>query len=430
MRIYKPKKPDGTPYQKWYIEIPDHRGKARRFTGYKDKRLTEDLGKKIELLVNLKQINEPLTPDLAKWLEAAPRNLKEQLLRIGLLEQRQAQAGRPLDELLKQFIEAKKLQDFTGAYLREMQKLLKDFFANKNCTFWTDVDSQKLQSHLASIKEAGKSYRMVNKSLKAFRTFHNWLLDRELIARPLPGLRGIKLLDEKQDRRKVRRSLTIDELERLIQAARHRTLQEFQKVNRGPNKGKQGAKLAPETEDKLRLIGLGRALTYKTAFLTGLRRSELASITVKDVRLRAIPQKIVLQSQNEKNRNGSELPLRKDLAAEIADYIKQKGLAPEDPVFIVPNLKTLKRDLSLAGIQYEDESGRTVDFHALRTCFATHLSKAGIGPRTAQAALRHSSIELTMQTYTDPKLLDVSGALDCLPSLAIDGTTKKHKKLG
>jgi len=32
--------------------------------------------------------------------------------------------------------------------------------------------------------------------------------------------------------------------------------------------------------------------------------------------------------------------------------------------------------------------------------------------------MRHGTIDLTMNVYTDPKLLDVQGALDSLPSLA------------
>jgi hypothetical protein len=52
--------------------------------------------------------------------------------------------------------------------------------------------------------------------------------------------------------------------------------------------------------------------------------------------------------------------------------------------------------------------------------FGTMLSKGGVAPRTAQAAIRHSEIKLTMDVYTDPKLLDVHGALDALPSLPLD----------
>jgi hypothetical protein len=35
--------------------------------------------------------------------------------------------------------------------------------------------------------------------------------------------------------------------------------------------------------------------------------------------------------------------------------------------------------------------------------------------------MRDSKIDLTMQHYTDPKLLDVRGALDAFPDLPLDG---------
>ena len=55
-----------------------------------------------------------------------------------------------------------------------------------------------------------------------------------------------------------------------------------------------------------------------------------------------------------------------------------------------------------------------------RTTFGTLLSRGGVPLRTAQAAMRHSTPVLTANTYTDPKLLDVAGALDALPSLPLD----------
>jgi hypothetical protein len=47
------------------------------------------------------------------------------------------------------------------------------------------------------------------------------------------------------------------------------------------------------------------------------------------------------------------------------------------------------------------------------------LSKGGVAPRTAQAALRHADIQLTLNVYTDPALLDVRGALEVLPALPL-----------
>ena len=48
-------------------------------------------------------------------------------------------------------------------------------------------------------------------------------------------------------------------------------------------------------------------------------------------------------------------------------------------------------------IDKRDDRGRTIDVHALRHTFGTHLSKGGVAPRTAQAALRHSHIDLRVR---------------------------------
>jgi hypothetical protein len=83
-------------------------------------------------------------------------------------------------------------------------------------------------------------------------------------------------------------------------------------------------------------------------------------------------------------------------------------------------VRIFDRDLKPAGIAKRDERGRTLDVHALRTTFGTLLSRGGVPLRTAQAAMRHSDPSLTANVYTDPKLLDVHGALDSLPSLPLD----------
>ena len=145
-----------------------------------------------------------------------------------------------------------------------------------------------------------------------------------------------------------------------------------------------------------------------------------------------------LDAGDEKNGEGNTLPLRYDLAdlrEWLADKLERlqseaRGLGepiparlPADtPLFDVPTglLRIFNRDLEAAGIAKRDERGRTLDVHALRTTFGTLLSKGGVAPRTAQAAMRHSDIRLTMGVYTDPKLLDVRGALDSLPSLPLN----------
>ncbi len=75
--------------------------------------------------------------------------------------------------------------------------------------------------------------------------------------------------------------------------------------------------------------------------------------------------------------------------------------------------------LQAVGIPKRDDRGRTVDVHAMRTTFGTLLSTTGTAPRTAQPAMRHSDIKLTVGVYTDPRLLDVRGAMEKLPSLPL-----------
>ncbi len=179
-------------------------------------------------------------------------------------------------------------------------------------------------------------------------------------------------------------------------------------------------------------------MIYKTLVLTGLRKGELASLTVGQLVLDADPPFLVLDAADEKNREGSTIPLRADLAADLRQWLADKakaaqdvpavafdpnhrkpgkrhqgeagGLAghvlrlpaagptlpPDTPLFTVPAglVRILDRDLKAAGIPKRDERGRTVDVHAMRHTFGTLLSKGGVTPRTAQAAMRHSDDRL------------------------------------
>ena len=91
----------------------------------------------------------------------------------------------------------------------------------------------------------------------------------------------------------------------------------------------------------------------------------------------------------------------------------------ETPRFDVPDKlsKIMTRDLKAAGTPKKDQRGRTVDVRALRNTFGTMMSKAGVSPRVAQAAMWHSKLDLTMNVYTDPKMLDIAQAVNVLPAL-------------
>ena len=212
--------------------------------------------------------------------------------------------------------------------------------------------------------------------------------------------------------------VTESELIKLLDAAKRRPVDDALTVRTGPSKGELIAKLSDERRSELERTGYERALIYKTAILTGLRFNELQTLLVSDVSFGDVPF-VKLQRNNEKNRKGSTVALRSDLAVDLKKWCQAK--AKNDLVFYVPAglLRILDRDLKSAGIPKIDSEGFVVHVHALRHSFGTHLSVAGVSPRVAQAAMRHSNISLTMNTYTDARLLDTSAAVESLPSLPL-----------
>jgi len=82
----------------------------------------------------------------------------------------------------------------------------------------------------------------------------------------------------------------------------------------------------------------------------------------------------------------------------------------------IPRMRELKKDLVNAKIVYCDDKGRYADFHALRHTCATHMLKNGMSPILVKKHMRHSDLKLTTNCYTDQDQLDVSGALQALPS--------------
>ncbi len=198
------------------------------------------------------------------------------------------------------------------------------------------------------------------------------------------------------------------------------------RVTRGPNAGALTSKLSPERRAALERLGCERELLYKTAFLTGLRLNELRTLRVADLSFGDIPF-VASRSANEKNRRGSTIPPRGDLADDLRKWLVGKG--HNEPVFDVPAglLRILNRDLVAAGIDKIDDRGQRVHLHALRHSTASHLSAVGVSPRTAQSVMRHSDIALTMRTYTDERLLATAGAVALLPDLPLGGPTHPER---
>ena len=146
-------------------------------------------------------------------------------------------------------------------------------------------------------------------------TFCKWAVrDGRLATNPLADLPGVAV-DE--DRRR-RRPLALEEIAALLEAAERRPLHDALLIRRGPRKGQEGANSGRSQRERLIRLGRERALIYKTLIYTGLRKGELASLTVADLHLDGEQPYVELAAKNAKSGNGARIPLRADLVQDLA----------------------------------------------------------------------------------------------------------------
>ena len=82
----------------------------------------------------------------------------------------------------------------------------------------------------------------------------------------------------------------------------------------------------------------------------------------------------------------------------------------------------LRVDLTAAGIPYQDDSGRFLDFHSLRVTYISQLVASGASVKVCQELARHSTPSLTIGVYAKASLHDIKGAVANLPSLKPEET--------
>ncbi len=350
-----------------------------------------------------------------------------------------------------------------------------------------DLDRSKLEAWLAGQDAAGMSARTRNTYALSWCAFGNWCVDTgRLVANPFTRLGRA---NERADRRRHRRALAVDELRRLIDAARRRPLAEYgrppvtvpqmegepkkraswtydpvtpENIAKCEANARERLKEKPELVAQLEGLGRQRALTYKTLVLTGLRLNELRSLTVGVVDLDGREPTAALAPENEKARRGADIPLRNDLAADLRAHLSERlqdaqrdairarrpvpaRLPTEAPLLVVSSeiLRVLDLDLVAAGlaervrgkdrkgkpswkIDKRDERGRTFDMHAFRTTFNSLLAAAGVPLTTRRILMRHAAEGVTDEHYADTKLIDLRGALDRLPALPLDGKPERQ----
>lgn len=281
-----------------------------------------------------------------------------------------------------------------------------------------DISAAQVAEYLTDRRNAEKnpiSIATSNHFLTAVKGFTRWLVrDRRIDHNPLIHLQR---LNTDTDIRRKRRALSEADFAKLLKAAR-------------------------EGDDVCGLSGADRERLYLVAAFTGLRASELASLSRQSFDLDGEQPTVRLQAAYSKHRREDVLPLHPELVARLREWFAEADADDFEPadddeaVLMLEAAREARRrplwpggwaanrhgaemiraDLQAAGLAYVDDHGRVFDFHALRGQFVTRLARSGVNLQTAQLLARHSDPRLTANHYTHLGTVDLAAAVSLLPA--------------
>lgn len=224
--------------------------------------------------------------------------------------------------------------------------------------------------------EHGWSNATYNLYAGALRSFGKWLVKNRLA--PGNPFEAVPKLNSDASRTFERRALTPDEFGKLLAA-----------TAAGP--------------DRCGLNGPERAMLWRLAAYTGLRMSELASLTPESFVVqdgKAVT--VTVKAKHSKRRKIDVQPVPASVGGVVGEWLTAKPVGK--PVFVGWNdwrtrgAKMVREDLEAAGLRAETAEGK-FDGHALRVQYITNLARAGVGLSAAQKLARHSTPTLTNNTY-------------------------------
>lgn len=284
-----------------------------------------------------------------------------------------------------------------------------------------DLTPERMEGFLNAFadRKRAPSARTVNTYLIAAKAMMNWAVLMRLL--PYNPLACLKARSERVKKRR-RRALTADEVERLLAAAPLAPLRRLEAAYRGGRKSKKRqGEIGPEVRAEASERGRRNALIWRILVSTGLRVGELRALRWADVDLAS--GSLTARAETTKNGRESVLPMSPSLVAALTEHGRQCGANPEDPVIDIPEnpCAILRDDLRQAGIDPVDASGRVVDVHALRHTFGTLLVASGADLKTVQSLMRHASPVLTFGFYVHHDAQRMRDAVGRLPGPPVAG---------
>lgn len=303
-------------------------------------------------------------------LESEAKQVRDGVTARAELE-KATQSGKSIESHITEF--EKSLSLDTGTTPEYIQKVC-NRARRSLATFQTLTDlhnTEAIRKALAKLrddKKKGFGLATYNHYVAAVRTFGEWLVKNNRIG--VSPFTNIEKVNAQTDVRRKRRALTSKEFKRLIAATEK-------------NPKSVQCYTGPE-----------RALIYKFAYYTGLRKSEIASLTPESFKAK----QITIEATISKHRREDVIPTHKALLAAIKPHLKT--IKAGEPLFPKQGkrdaAKMMKADLKAAGIPYKTDEGYA-DFHAGRHTFITRLLGSGVSVVDTMALARHSDVKMTMK---------------------------------
>ena len=322
------------------------------------------------------------------------------LRREGIIDARQEalaiQSNRPIEEHLTDFEAMLTARQRSENHISRTIAFVREVCSEAGFEKPNDISADGVNRVMAAMKSAGRAPRTIQARVVATKSFTKWLTDHNKLAHD--PLRSVKRPSTKADRRLRRRMLTPGEWPYLRAA----TLASGQQYGMNP---------------------LDRMALYALAIQTGLRSSELRSLTKADLFLSGEKPYVRCRAENTKNHHEARQYIQADLAGELRRIVATK--TPNASLFNLPNgwemATMLRGDLEAARQHWLDEvkhepearakraecdfladtnyDGESLDFHSLRHTCGSWLALQGVHPNVIKTVMRHSSITLTMDTY-------------------------------
>lgn len=312
----------------------------------------------------------------------------------------------------------------------------------------SDLKPLAIERALAEIMEDRKlGAQTRNDYLTAMKAFANWLVRmRRLPLNPIAPVERLPVVETEH-----RRALTVDEAQRLIEAATHGPIQRGL-TEAGLSLARRGLDL-PAEHVRWEMTGPDRALLYRFTLETALRRGAIERLLVSDFDLDEQPTVTAQATINTKNSRKLVIPLRPATARFLSASFAER--LPSAKAFDMPRCyetaRMIRTDLAAARRAWIDEGqdpderakraesdylaerdseGRTLDFHALRTTCSTWLDQAGISASLASRITGHTNVNTLQKHYHRMNMDQTRRAVESLPDLAGTGTEPHDRFTG